>query len=174
MSAQQCWRAALIRQFYLSIGWVIWSVKLSPKWPINNVSSGTLNSSIPYHTVCVPIHLSGTFWYCIKTALHIIILCSAYGSPIILVFPLLNIFAKFQQCPLWRCRLQVGYMNFVIFSQIGHNQGCYKCFLPMKSYHRSHENYSTLKFMLPASVVLPSWFLLLLLCVYCRCTICLR
>ena len=38
--------------------------------------------------------LSVTFWYCIGTAQHIIILSSAYGNQIILVFPVINIFAK--------------------------------------------------------------------------------
>jgi len=37
------------------------------------------------------------------------------------------------------CWIQVGYRNFMIFSQISHtfgchNQGCYECFLPRKKY----------------------------------------
>jgi len=34
-----------------TVGWVIWPVKSSLKWPIINVSSGTLNPTIPYHTI---------------------------------------------------------------------------------------------------------------------------
>jgi len=42
---------------------------------------------------------------------------SAYGSPIILVFPVLNVFAKFRRDS--RLRVQVGYKNFASFCQIG-------------------------------------------------------
>jgi len=43
----------------------------------------------------------------------------AHGSPIILIFSVLHIFAKFGQGhPLWGCRIQVEYINFVIFCEI--------------------------------------------------------
>jgi len=55
---------------------------------------------------------------------------STYGSPIILVLSVVNVFAKFRR---------VGYINFTFFCQIGrearprpssgHNQWCHKCFL---------------------------------------------
>jgi len=46
-------------------------------------------------------------------------------------------------------RWDVGYMNFVIFCQIGGcNQGCLKCFLAVK-------NYPPVKFMLAAAATTP-------------------
>ena len=53
-----------------------------------NVSMGTLNPTIPYHTV--------TRWYCIKTAEHIVMLSSPHDSPFILVLCVSKIFAKFR------------------------------------------------------------------------------
>ena len=41
----------IILQCYDPVGWVIWPVKSSSKWPINNVSSGTLNTTIPYSCI---------------------------------------------------------------------------------------------------------------------------
>jgi len=47
------------------------------------------------NSVCPSVRLSVTLRYCIETAEHVIILSSAYGRPIILVFPALKSFAKF-------------------------------------------------------------------------------
>jgi len=57
---------------------------------------------------------------------------SAYGSPIIPIFAILSIFAKFRQGHLLRGRwIQMRYINCTIFLRhSGQHQRCHECFLP--------------------------------------------
>jgi len=48
-------------------------------------------------SVCLSVCLSVTFRHCIETASHVIILSSAYASPVIRVSLALNSFAKFRR-----------------------------------------------------------------------------
>jgi len=64
------------------------------QWLLSLVSTATLTRDIDIAipSVCLSVCPSVTFRYCNEKAQYIVILSSAYGSPIILVSPVLNIY----------------------------------------------------------------------------------
>jgi len=90
----------------------------------------------------------------VSNRLNIIVVCSsAYASPIILVFPVLNVFAKFRQSPPYGDGIQMEYINFAIFCQI------YRVAWPQprvsQMFPPREENYPTLAFMLTVAAASP-------------------
>ena len=64
---------------------------------LSRVSILTRDIDIGNLSVRMSVCLSVTFRYQMKTAQHTVIAFSPHGSPIILVLPALNIFAKFRR-----------------------------------------------------------------------------
>ena len=72
-------------------------------------------------------HPSVMLRYCFEMAQHIIILSSAYASPVILVFPVLNVFAKFRWGGVYKFH---DFLSYQLWPCSGHHQGYHSCFFP--------------------------------------------